>query len=151
MQLEFFFLRKKKPTRAVRRHAAGKESLQYDEEMTQECVGLLTELRLDKLVKSVRVIWNHRMRTTAGRAFWPEARIEMNPKLEQIAHRKSGRRCCMSWRIWLPMSVPEDGGSAHTARSGSKHVPIWVFRVRGRRIRCHSGLCALILRLPARS
>ena len=25
------------------------------------------------------------MRTTAGRAFWPEAKIELNPKLEELA------------------------------------------------------------------
>ena len=86
MQLEFFFTRKKKATRLRRKRGLVREqSLQCDEEMTQECVRLLTELRLEALVKKVAVVWNSRMRTTAGRAFWPEGKIEMNPKLEEVA------------------------------------------------------------------
>ena len=86
MQLEFFFSRKKESRGLARKRRRGVSAkLRYDEAMTQECVRLLNELRLDALVAIVRVVWNPRMRTTAGRAFWPEARIEMNPKLEQVA------------------------------------------------------------------
>ena len=89
MQLEFFFLRRKSSTRdrcvTGRAAEAGSAHFQQDEEMTQECGRLLTELRLDKLAGRVSVVWNRRMRTTAGRAFWPEGKIEMNPKLEEVA------------------------------------------------------------------
>lgn len=34
-----------------------------------------------ELAARVVVEWNTRMRSTAGRAFWPEARVELNPKL----------------------------------------------------------------------
>ncbi|MFK7911930.1 MAG: SprT-like domain-containing protein [Akkermansiaceae bacterium] len=93
MQLEFLFLRRKKSTRPAsrlgkRREKSKKESrssLLHDQEMTSECVRLLTELGLDSMAGNVKVLWNQRMRTTAGRAFWPEGKIEMNPKLEQIA------------------------------------------------------------------
>ena len=82
MQLEFFFSRKKKPVHdAGRQRAEVCGGLQYDEEMTQECLRLLTGLGLELRLAGVRVVWNRRMRTTAGRAFWPEGRIEMNPKL----------------------------------------------------------------------
>jgi predicted SprT family Zn-dependent metalloprotease len=84
MQLEFFFLRRKKTTR-LKRRVDGGGGLRDDEEMTSECVRLLTELRMETMAVIVHVVWNHRMRTTAGRAFWPEGRIEMNPKLEQVA------------------------------------------------------------------
>jgi len=44
----------------------------------------LERLRLvagNELASRVVVEWNKRMRSTAGRAFWPEARVELNPKL----------------------------------------------------------------------
>jgi len=44
----------------------------------------LTELGLDGLGERVRVVWNRRMRSTAGRALWPEALIELNPALQEI-------------------------------------------------------------------
>lgn len=59
--------------------------LTVDHDMTGECVRLLTELRLSGLAKVVSVAWNGRMRTTAGRAFWPDGRIELNPKLREVA------------------------------------------------------------------
>ncbi|MDA0766371.1 MAG: SprT-like domain-containing protein [Verrucomicrobia bacterium] len=44
----------------------------------------LTELGLEGLGQRVRVVWNRRMRSTAGRALWPEALIELNPALQEI-------------------------------------------------------------------
>jgi len=57
----------------------------FDQRLTNQCVELLTGLELGDVAAKVVVQWNPRMRTTAGRAFWPEARIEMNPKLREIA------------------------------------------------------------------
>lgn len=85
MQLEFTFFQKRKSRRRARSVSRLKKDLVADEEMTSECVRLLTELRLSDLVNKVEVVWNSRMRTTAGRAFWPDGKIEMNPKLAQIA------------------------------------------------------------------
>lgn len=44
----------------------------------------LVELGLSRLSETVRVVWNRRMRSTAGRATWPDALIELNPALKQI-------------------------------------------------------------------
>lgn len=58
---------------------------------------LMTALkRLEKVsseafARSVQVGWNSRMRSTAGRAFWPEARVELNPKLIQISLKEVER------------------------------------------------------------
>lgn len=45
----------------------------------------LEELAGDQFAGQVNVVWNKRMRSTAGRAFWPECRIELNPKLVNIS------------------------------------------------------------------
>jgi SprT protein len=44
----------------------------------------LWELGLAGLEARVRVLWNPRMRSTAGRAIWPQALIELNPALQEI-------------------------------------------------------------------
>ena len=84
MQLEFLFPRKKnKPDLA---EVKGKSEISNrDEELTSQCVEALELLGLDRLTSQVQVVWNKRMRTTAGRAFWPHAIIELNPKLSEIA------------------------------------------------------------------
>lgn len=84
MQLEFLFPRKKnKPDLA---EVKGKSEISNrDEELTSQCVEALELLGLDRLASQVQVVWNKRMRTTAGRAFWPHAIIELNPKLSEIA------------------------------------------------------------------
>ena len=46
----------------------------------QECGAL----GLEELARRVTVRWNSRMRSTAGRASWPEAAIELNPALREI-------------------------------------------------------------------
>ncbi|SHJ75493.1 SprT-like family protein [Rubritalea squalenifaciens DSM 18772] len=37
------------------------------------------------LASKVTVVWNSRMRSTAGKAHWPEAKVELNPKLIGIS------------------------------------------------------------------
>ena len=90
IQLEFLFRRKKKPVKkpACADRASEAKSTSaggVDEEQTIECAELLRGLGLKTLADQVKVVWNSRMRTTAGRAFWPEAKIELNPKLEELA------------------------------------------------------------------
>jgi predicted SprT family Zn-dependent metalloprotease len=57
----------------------------HDRKLTEQCALLLRNLGLSSVAKKIAVVWNPRMRTTAGRAFWPDAKIEMNPKLREIA------------------------------------------------------------------
>ena len=53
-----------------------------DAELTLACVELARDLGLKNLAGKLSVVWNPRMRSTAGRAFWPEGKIELNPKLK---------------------------------------------------------------------
>lgn len=57
-----------------------------DEELTKLCIGFLRDLNLDELADRVEVEWNTRMRSCAGRAFWPKGLIQLNPKLEGISN-----------------------------------------------------------------
>lgn len=45
------------------------------------CAQSAADLGLPELSRKVRVFWNPRMQTTAGRALWPDRVIELNPKL----------------------------------------------------------------------
>jgi predicted SprT family Zn-dependent metalloprotease len=56
-----------------------------DRDLTMECVELVRSLCPGKLEDHLSVCWNQRMRSTAGRAFWPEGRIELNPRLLDFA------------------------------------------------------------------
>ncbi len=51
--------------------------------LTEWCRDAATGLGLPELARKVRVSWNPRMQTTAGRAWWPDRAIELNPKLRQ--------------------------------------------------------------------
>ena len=44
----------------------------------------LKPLRLWRLVRDFRLHWNPRMRTTAGRATWPDGLVELNPALQDF-------------------------------------------------------------------
>lgn len=83
-QLEFIFSRKRKPQKSVEAEKL-ESKVGSDRELTAQCVEALQLLGLDALASQVVVEWNTRMRTTAGRAFWPCARIELNPKLRELA------------------------------------------------------------------
>jgi len=84
-QLEFIFSKIKKSGKAKSPEVKKEALLGVDSKLTDQCVGLLKRLGLDAVALKVVVQWNPRMRTTAGRAFWPCARIELNPKLQEIA------------------------------------------------------------------
>ncbi len=55
-----------------------------DGALTAWCVETSKLLNLTELSRRVRVSWNSRMRTTAGRAWWPDRMIELNPKLKTL-------------------------------------------------------------------
>ena len=56
-----------------------------DSGLTAWCSETCKTLNLNELSRRVRVSWNSRMQTTAGRAWWPDRVIELNPKLKPLA------------------------------------------------------------------
>lgn len=69
--------------------ASRRRELPVDAGLSEWCSGQADRLDLDGLVGAVRVCWNSRMRTTAGRAFWPDRRIELNPKLREFPEEET--------------------------------------------------------------
>lgn len=67
------------PPSSVRHGAAG-----CDGGLTEWCREKAEQLGLPELARRVRVSWNARMQTTAGRAWWPDRLIELNPKLKDL-------------------------------------------------------------------
>ncbi len=80
-----------------------------DSGLTAWCAEASKSLSLPELARKVTVSWNGRMQTTAGRAWWPDRSIELNPKLKDcepeelwrtlkhelahlVAYERSGRR-----------------------------------------------------------
>jgi SprT protein len=68
----------------VRHPASG-----LDRSLTDLAAQFSRALGLAGLGAEVRVEWNRRMRTSAGRAFYRDARIELNPRLQSLP---SGQR-----------------------------------------------------------
>ncbi|YCM44251.1 SprT-like domain-containing protein [Verrucomicrobiaceae bacterium 227] len=62
-----------------------------DLERTARCQMLLKSLGLSDLAARVSVRWNGRMRSGAGRATWPVALIELNPRLVEISREEVWR------------------------------------------------------------
>lgn len=105
-QLDFLSLfRERKAPPAIGR----KKSLVPDAELTAWAAEASNKLALPELSRKVIVCWNPRMQTTAGRAFWPDRVIELNPKLREcdpdevwrtlkhelahlVAYQRGGRR-----------------------------------------------------------
>ncbi|MGJ8673462.1 SprT-like domain-containing protein [Rubritalea sp.] len=54
-------------------------------DILESSLARLEELAGSKFAGQVSVVWNKRMRSTAGRAFWPECRVELNPKLVEVS------------------------------------------------------------------
>ncbi|MEM9236142.1 MAG: SprT family zinc-dependent metalloprotease, partial [Verrucomicrobiota bacterium] len=69
-------------------------NLDLDPELERWCRISLRELGLPRLSRQVKVGWNRRMRTTAGRAWWPDGVIELNPRLKEISEREIWRTLC---------------------------------------------------------
>ena len=62
-----------------------------DAEMTMRARLLCGQLGLSALAEKVTVQWNSRMRSTAGRATWPDAVVEVNPALQEISESETER------------------------------------------------------------
>lgn len=62
-----------------------------DAELTRQAVEHAERLGLKKLARQVVVVWNRRMRTAAGRAFYQNSRIELNPKLQTLPDADSAK------------------------------------------------------------
>ncbi|MDE0836076.1 MAG: SprT family zinc-dependent metalloprotease [Akkermansiaceae bacterium] len=91
-QLEFRFpawLRATKPS--PKKSPRGSRPDHFDSELTAWCQETAETLGMPELAKKVRVCWNPRMRTTAGRAWWPDRKIELNPKIRKIAEEEIWR------------------------------------------------------------
>lgn len=80
-QLEFRFGRE---ARGSVREAVEGAVLREDPGLAAWCADAAEGLGLAGLARRVKVSWNPRMRTTAGRAWWPDRVIELNPKLKQL-------------------------------------------------------------------
>jgi predicted SprT family Zn-dependent metalloprotease len=63
--------------------AAPAKPVKQDGGLTAWCSEAAANLCLPELARKVRVSWNPRMQTTAGRAWWPDRCIELNPKLRE--------------------------------------------------------------------
>lgn len=86
LQLKFTF------GEAGRRRVQGRPRLAgLDSNLSNRAGMLCRALNLNTLARRVKVRWNTRMRSTAGRATWPDAEIELNPALEQISEREVER------------------------------------------------------------
>lgn len=89
-QLEF--PRRKLPLKPRKKNSAPRLSgLISDPELSLWCQEKAKEFQLKKLEQSISVEWNSRMRTTAGRAWWPQGKIELNPKLKTISEEEIWR------------------------------------------------------------
>lgn len=55
------------------------------ERVLAEALELFSQHVSPDLLSKVQVVWNRRMRSAAGRAFWPDARVELNPRLIGIS------------------------------------------------------------------
>ena len=62
---------------------ARESPVRSDSGLTAWCSEAAASLSLPELSRKVRVSWNPRMQTTAGRAWWPDRVIELNPKLRE--------------------------------------------------------------------
>jgi len=58
--------------------------LPLDEELTRQCRQRLEELQMPGAARLIAVVWNPRMRSTAGYAKYPAWRIELNPRLHEF-------------------------------------------------------------------
>lgn len=62
-----------------------------DQKWIEFCRGHLVRLELEEFGTRVTVEWNPRMRSTAGRALWPNGLIQLNPRLREISEAEVER------------------------------------------------------------
>lgn len=86
-QLEFCFPSKGEPSSTMDAVDQPEVSAHggHDHSLMRQCAELVRGLGHESLADKLVVTWNSRMRSTAGRAFWPEGKIELNPKLTDFS------------------------------------------------------------------
>lgn len=89
-------------------------------ELTHKASDLVASLGINRLARRVSVIWNQRMRTAAGRAFYDASRIELNPGLMKLSE------------IDVPAEIDR------TLRHELAHL-VAFHRARGRKIAAHGS------------
>jgi len=52
--------------------------------IVDDAISLIAQYAGEEYAKSVNIVWNKRMRSTAGRAFLTTAKVELNPRLLHI-------------------------------------------------------------------
>jgi len=76
----WLFGRKATPAKPTR-----KTGMSYvDGGLTAWCAEQAEELSMMRLKRLVKVRWNGRMTSSAGRATWPDCLIELNPRIKQL-------------------------------------------------------------------
>lgn len=53
-------------------------------DMLDSAMRSVAELVGEEFASQIEVVWNARMRSTAGRASWPSCKVELNPKLVEL-------------------------------------------------------------------
>lgn len=86
LQLHFSFEKSEK--RVSRKSRAGNGC---DRGLTDRARLLCRQHSLPRLAEKIIVKWNGRMRSTAGRATWPDAVVELNPALLEISGGETER------------------------------------------------------------
>jgi predicted SprT family Zn-dependent metalloprotease len=133
-QLEFQFPKWMRAVKSSRAKSFLTESRdQSDPGMTVWCREQAMAFGLPELARKVNVVWNPRMQTTAGRAWWPSRLIEINPKLKSLsesqvwrtlkhefahllAYERAGRRHIDAHGIEWQMACAELGIPGESAR-----------------------------------
>jgi len=120
------------------------------DELAQRAAGLLRQWRVADA--AVRVVWNDRLTTTAGRAFLRNARIELNPRLlarepgqlpTVLAHETAH---IAAFRLFGP-NIPAHGRQWRSLMRLAGHEPDVTHRIpvddvrRGRRGLCYLRVC----------
>jgi predicted SprT family Zn-dependent metalloprotease len=89
-----------------------------DHALTTWCADTSRALNQPELAGRVRVSWNPRMQTTAGRAWWPDRLIELNPKLKALPPDETW---CILRHELAHLIAYERAGRRHT----DPHGPEW--------------------------
>jgi predicted SprT family Zn-dependent metalloprotease len=92
-QLSFSFLDQHEETKvgAREKREIVVRPIGLDKELRDFCQRRLRGLALDDLAERILVEWNPRMRSTAGRAIWPNGLIQLNPRLVEISQEEVRR------------------------------------------------------------
>ncbi|WP_083912968.1 SprT-like domain-containing protein [Rubritalea marina] len=118
------------------------------QQLVADCIAILDGADHGREVAArVSVAWNSRMRSAAGRAFWPECRVDLNPRLldisltevrrtllHELAHllaywRAGGRRIAphgIEWRTaCADLGIPGESATHRLSLPRARQVRKW--------------------------